>query len=361
MTSHERFNSVLNKCVPDDRLPVDLLWPRQETLDALMEYFNTNSVENVFRKLGVDFRWINLCIRYPEFEKKVNGILEGVVPSSGGSFIFHDASTFENQWGVIMRVGDDGKYEEWKNGPLVGKETLDNWAPPEMVLPSVEAVRKELKPYRDYVTVTEIAFPFKIAWHICGYEHFMMQMILNPDFVDKLYDVLYEVATKKALLAAVAGYDVVALVGDVAGQNGMMFSPVLFRQFDVPRLSKLVESVLEKNPNIKILYHSDGDMEAVIPHLIECGIHIINPVQSACMDPAEIKKNYGGHLTFHGTISVQDTIPNGTVEDVKNEVAERIKTVGYNGGFIISNENVIPYNAPLENILALYEAAGSLK
>ncbi len=361
MTPHERFYSVLERRIPEDRLPVDFLWPRQETMDMLMEHFKTDSGEVVLRKLGVDFRWLGLGIIYPEFEKKINGKLSGVVPSAGGSYIFHDSKTFENEWGVVMRVGDDGKYEEWKDGPLVGKDTLKNWSPPGMLFPSVRELRKDLEPFRGYVTVTEIPFPFKIAWHICGYEHFLMQMILNPEFVEDLYDILYGLTSEKALLAAEAGFDVVALVGDVAGQNGMMFSPDLFLRFDVPRLSGLIKEIRNTNPDIKILYHSDGNMEAIIPYLIECGIDIINPIQSACMDPAEIKRKYGMDVTFHGTISVQDTIPNGSVEDVKNEVAERIKTVGFNGGFIISNENVIPYDAPLENILALYEAAGSLE
>jgi len=73
------------------------------------------------------------------------------------------------------------------------------------------------------------------------------------------------------------------------------------------------------------------------------------------MDPVKIKKEYGNSLTFHGTISVQDTIPNGTVKDVVDEVSERIETIGYNGGLVVSPENSIPYDAPLENILAVYD------
>jgi len=149
----------------------------------------------------------------------------------------------------------------------------------------------------------------------------------------------------------------VAVVGDVAGQLGMMFSPKMFERFDVPRFTRLIQEVKEANADVKILYHSDGNVEEIIPMLIQCGIDILNPIQSACMDPAEIKRKYGDKLTFHGTISVQDTIPNGTVEDVRKEVIERIQTVGYNGGFIISPENSIPYDAPLENILAVYETA----
>ena len=74
------------------------------------------------------------------------------------------------------------------------------------------------------------------------------------------------------------------------------------------------------------------------------------------MDPEKVKKKYGNSLTFHGTISVQNTIPNGTVNDVKNEIIKRIRTVGYNGGLIISPENSIPFDTPLANILAIYDA-----
>jgi uroporphyrinogen-III decarboxylase len=180
-------------------------------------------------------------------------------------------------------------------------------------------------------------------------------MIDKPDFVESFYDQLYVFQTNKAVLAAQAGYDIVAVVGDVAGQFNMLFSPHIFERYDVPRFTQLINEVKRVNPEVKILYHSDGNIEQIIPMLIRCGIDILNPIQSACMDPAAIKKKYGDRLTFHGTISVQDTIPYGTVTDVQNEVITRIKTVGYNGGFIVSPENSIPYDAPLENVLAVYE------
>jgi uroporphyrinogen decarboxylase len=355
MTSKERFRKILAYEIPD-RLPMDLMWPRGETIDALKNHFKTNSKEEVFNKLGLDFRWIVVPAKYPEFEKKVNGKLEGDISSEGEPFIFHDSQTFEDQWGIVQRIGDDGKYLEWKDGPLVGKENLKDWAPPEVIFPSVNEISKNLLPFKDFITVTEIEFPFKLAWHIAGFEHLSMMMVSNPEFIEEFYDRLYAFQTEKAIHAAQAGYDIIAVVGDVAGQLGMMFSPKLFERFDVPRFTSLIREVKKHNPEIKILYHSDGNMEEVIPNLIKCGIDILNPIQSACMDPALIKRKYGGSLTFHGTISVQDTIPNGTVEDVRDEVINRIKTVGYDGGLIVSPENSIPYDAPIENILAVYEA-----
>jgi len=354
MTAKERLTKTLTYQIPD-RLPVDLIWPRVETLNALKNHFKTDDIEVVFNELGIDFRWIDVPARYPDFEKIINGVLPLEAPDGGEPFFFHDNQTFEDQWGIVQRLGNDGKYLEWKNGPLVGKDILGDWTVPEVIYPSLEDISKSLDRYKDYITITEIEFPYKLAWHIAGFEHLSRMMMINPDFVEAFYDQLYAFQAKKAVLAAQAGYDIIALVGDVAGQLGMLFSPMMFERFDVPRFTQLINQVKQIKPDVKILYHSDGNIEQIIPLLIQCGIDILNPIQSACMDPAVIKNKYGDHLAFHGTISVQDTIPMGTVKDVQNEVVTRIKTVGYNGGLIISPENSIPYDAPVENILALYE------
>ena len=358
MTIKERFNKTLSHQIPD-RLPVDLIWPRVETLNALKNHFNTEDTDDVFKKLGIDFRWIDVPIRYPEFEKRINGNLPEEAPGGGEPYIFHDKQTFEDQWGIVQRLGDDGKYVEWKNGPLVGKDSLVDWNVLEVIYPSLDEISNTIKPYKEYITITEIEFPFKLAWHIAGFEHLSRMMMDKPNFVEAFYDQLYMFQTKKAVLAAQAGYDIIAIVGDVAGQRGMLFSPVMFERFDVPRFTQLIKSVKLVNPEVKILYHSDGNIEDIIPMLIRCDIDILNPIQSACMDPAVIKRKYGDQVTFHGTISVQDTIPYGTVADVRNEVIKRINTVGYNGGFIVSPENSIPYDAPLENILAVYDTVHS--
>jgi uroporphyrinogen decarboxylase len=355
MDSKERFDLALRKQLPD-RLPMDLIWPRAETIVALKAHFGTESEEEVRCRLGIDFRWLGIPTRYPDFARRVNGRLEGEAPGAGQDYVFRDRQTFEDAWGIVRRVGDDGKYVEWCGGPLVGREDLAGWDLPSVIYPSVGELARHIRPFRDFVTVIEIEFPFKVAWHLCGMEDFLVLMLTNPKFVHGLYDRLYAFQEEKALLAVRAGFDVIAVVGDIAGQLGMMFSPSLFRQFDIPRFKSMVSKLKAENPQVKVLYHSDGNPEAVIPLLIECGIDILNPIQSACMDPADIKRRYGDRLTFHGTISVQDTIPYGTVEDVRNEVFKRIRTVGYDGGLVVSPENSIPFDAPLENVLAVYDA-----
>lgn len=355
MTSKERFRLVMQRQLPD-RMPVDMLWPRNETTRALMEHFGVDTIHDIHRKLGVDFVWTGPDAQFPEFAAKCNGELTGDAPGAGNAYIFHDRDTFEDAWGVVQRVGADGKYVGWVGGPLVGKETLEGWSLPTTKWASVEAVRQKFAAYPDQVIIASVSNPYKTAWHICGYEHFMLMMALDPNFVHELYEHLFAWETERAVLAARAGADIIAVVGDVAGSNGPMFSIEMWREFIQPGFQKMIRSIKAANPESTIFFHSDGELKSMIPAFIETGIEILNPIESNCMDPAALKREFGAKIAFHGAISVQKTIPNGTVADVKNEVYERIRTVGYNGGYMVSNENSFPYDAPLENVLAMYEA-----
>jgi uroporphyrinogen decarboxylase len=89
--------------------------------------------------------------------------------------------------------------------------------------------------------------------------------------------------------------------------------------------------------------------------LLEIGFDILNPIQPECMDPAEIKGKYGDRMTLHGTMSLQSTFSQGTVEDVRKEVIDRVCTCGYNGGLIIAPSNAFTDDVPIENILCFYD------
>ena len=148
-------------------------------------------------------------------------------------------------------------------------------------------------------------------------------------------------------------------VGDDVGmQSGMYISPQDFRDFLKPRYAHMFSEFRKVKKDIKIAYHSDGYMEPVIPDFIEIGLDILNPVQPSCMDPCEIKKKYGKHLTFWGTVDVQKVMPFGTSGEVISEVKERIKTVGPGGGFILCSAHCIqPTARAVDNIFAYYWAA----
>ena len=72
---------------------------------------------------------------------------------------------------------------------------------------------------------------------------------------------------------------------------------------------------------------------------------------------SKLKRLFGDNVTLHGTISSQKTMPFGSVEDVRAEARDRIEKLGRGGGLVLAPNNVVQYDVPLENLLALYETA----
>ena len=142
---------------------------------------------------------------------------------------------------------------------------------------------------------------------------------------------------------------------DIGGQSAMMLSPALWRRLFKPRMAKFFAELKRLNPNVKIAYHSDGVIHPIIPDLIEIGLDVLNPVQPACMDPVQLKREYGGHLCFWGSIDEQHTLPFGTPADVREEVRTRLATLGKGGGLILGPTHHVQLDTPMENFWAMVD------
>jgi len=112
---------------------------------------------------------------------------------------------------------------------------------------------------------------------------------------------------------------------------------------------------LAKSKGKYVMIHCCGKVDELFDDLIECSLDIFNPFQPEVMDVFEIKKRYGGRLCFYGGISIQRTLPYGTVNQVKSEVRKLMDIVGENGGYIASPSHDIPADAKPENIAAMIE------
>ena len=90
------------------------------------------------------------------------------------------------------------------------------------------------------------------------------------------------------------------------------------------------------------------------------GIDILNPIQWTCpgMDMAELKREYGGHLCFHGGVENQRILPFGTPDEVRAEVRHCIDALAGDGtGYILAPCHNLQVVSPVENILAMYDEA----
>jgi len=73
-----------------------------------------------------------------------------------------------------------------------------------------------------------------------------------------------------------------------------------------------------------------------------------------------LKKDFGDKLVFCGSVCVQTTMAWGKPKDVENEVKRRLKLFP-KGGLFLGPTHAIQVGSPMENILALYRTAGSLR
>ncbi|MHB9030870.1 MAG: uroporphyrinogen decarboxylase family protein [Candidatus Latescibacterota bacterium] len=202
-----------------------------------------------------------------------------------------------------------------------------------------------------------IGHMYEDSWQIRGYEQFLMDMIDRPEWCEYVLDRLQARNLSIVRAAASAGVDWIKTGDDVANQRAMMFSVGMWRRFMKPRWAEVFSLARSIKPDIEIWYHSDGNIEPIIPELIEIGVTILNPVQPECLDLSSLKAEYGDRLVFDGAIGTQTTMPFGTPDEVRKTVRERIRTLGSDGALILSPTHVLEPEVPLNNLRAFVEAA----
>ena len=275
---------------------------------------------------------------------------------------YMDTKPYVDEWGVGWSVHPYetpygiGRYTEMSRHPLADDDAIASYQPPDPNRPELyadsEAVIRDFKD--EYwivgVTVTTI---FETAWALRGLEQMMIDMALNPDLAHHILDIPYRYHLTAAKKLVELGVDMIWLGDDIGSQHKMLISPRMWRKYFKPRMANFIAELKAINPNVKVAYHTDGNVEKAIPELIEIGVDVLNPIQPASMNPAEIKKKYGDKLCFWGTIDEQHTLPFGSPADVAAEVKTRLETVGEGGGLILSPTHHVQLDTPLENFWAL--------
>ena len=144
-------------------------------------------------------------------------------------------------------------------------------------------------------------------------------------------------------------------------QHTIMMSEELYCKWLKPRIAKVIAAAKRINPDIVVFYHSCGFITPFIPHLIDVGVDVLNPIQPECMDFKEIHGAYGDKLSFDGTIGTQTTMPFGTPRDVRREVFKNLDITGEKGGLFVSPTHILEPEVPIENLIAYINACREYK
>jgi uroporphyrinogen decarboxylase len=282
-------------------------------------------------------------------------------PSNGLTITLPDGR-IKNEWGMIFR--EVGFYSEFAEYPLAHAATvkdITDYPFPDPDAPGRFNIAAEMmEKYADRFAVigdVETMF-FEMSWYLTGLEKFLIDMLMEAEYQDYLMDKIMNyiiVAGKKLIKMNV---DILWCGDDFGTQHGMIMDTDTWRRIFKPRIKYMFEEFRKVRSDIKIAWHSCGSILPIIPDFIEVGLDILNPIQPLAegMDPAFLKNTYGKDLIFFGGIDIQQLLPYGTPQMIRDEVRRRIEILGKDGGYIVAPAHNIQPDTPIENVLAFFEA-----
>jgi len=194
-----------------------------------------------------------------------------------------------------------------------------------------------------------------------SYQEWMYTIAANPDYVIAYYERKVEnlLANLKLYADAVGdNIDVIWWGEDFGTQAGLMISPRMFNQMVAPYYKRLFDWV-HAHTAWKVFFHCCGAIYPIIGTWIDCGVDILNPVQTtaAGMEPKKLKTEFGDRLVFWGGgIDTQTVLPFGTLDEIREQVQERIRIFGPGGGFVFNPTHNIQSDVTVDRLLAMFQA-----
>ena len=230
----------------------------------------------------------------------------------------------------------------------------------------IAGLRQQAEAYREsgYAVVLKDPFAgiFEMAQRIVGMENLLMMMALNKPLAAALFDKLVELKLafwEMALPQLADVVDVISQADDYGTQVSQIISPRMFREQLKPCWKSIFDRLRVLAPNARRFFHSCGNVRPLLPDYIELGVEILNPVhiRATGMEPVALKRDFGDALVFWGgAVDTQGTLPNGTPQEVKDDVRRNIEALAPGGGFVFNTVHNIQPDVPTENLVAMYEA-----
>ena len=372
MTHRERVVAALNHQEPD-YVPMDLGGSLASTIVA--PAYSALRAELTLPPIQTrsDLRYASLAV----IDEDVRAALDVDIVHAPRAFgtsetvnvISDDA--FVDEWGVRWHRPEQGHY--YVEAAPFAVEATPN-AVEQHAWPQVEGLARidsladsirKLRSEADCAISLELrGRTMSLGQFLRGFQNWMVDLIDNAPFVDALMDrtTQLQMEANDRILQEVGDLvDVVYTSDDLGGQRGPLVSPEAVRRFFKPHFRALW-SHIRASTQAPLMHHCCGSIYPFIADFIDLGVQALNPIQvSACqMDPARLKREFGKDLCFWGGVDTRDVMPRGSLHDVREEVARRIREMGRGGGYILAAVHNLQVEVPPANIVELFRAGRQL-
>lgn len=350
MNSRERILANLRR-ERTDRIPIDF-WASRGAIASIERHFGL-PYERFLDESDVDFRYIK-----------------------GPHYIGPALDRGCDIWGVgrtrvhlSLPHGAD-EYAELQTSPLADAQSAADvdaypgWPSPDEYDYSVVKAQCEAILARDRVAVfmgdrmNRVA-QLKPAMYLRGIENILVDMAMREDIAEAIFHKIrqfYLVYLERILDAADGLLDIILTGDDFGSQNGLLLSVDMWRTFLRPGFKNYLSLI--RQAGAASMHHTCGSVAELIPDMIESGLGILQSLQPEArgMELDAIMQTFGDALRFQGGISIQNTMPFGTVADVREAVRRVAAIAKPHGGYIFCTAHNIQADTPPANIRALIDA-----
>lgn len=376
MNSRERVMLALNH-KEADRVPIDLG-------STIISSIHKNAYLDLKRHLDMEIEELRMCDFVQQLPYVDEALLERFavdfrmvqLPAATAPDVtyFEEGNyyAFVDRWGSKLHMPkQNGLYFDWVEFPInePTMAALDAYQWPQPDPPETNAKLREQAKYlyenTDYALVGSAIIGggiFEQPARTMGLENFLVALLAEPAFADRLTAQITDIYIESCnnYLDQVGDYlQVFTYWDDLNSQAGWMISPDIYKRLIKPKQQQLVEAIRSKT-DAKLFFHGCGAVSELIPHLIDLGFDIVNPVQvsAAGMDTKWLNKEFGQDIVFWGGgVDSQQILPFGTPKQVRDEVKRRMDDLAPGGGFVFANIHNIQAFVPPENIVAAFETA----
>ncbi len=403
MTSRERVMKALNFEQPD-RVPIDLSGMRASGMNAvvydqLKQRMGLRTPTRIFDKMqilaviepevlarlhvdvlpleGATARWLGqdaaagirrrlFCGREVIFPPDAN-----ITEEADGGWALRDAAG--KRYAAMPK---DGFYFDYIRRTMAGRQIVPDAFQPRRSVPDEELKLLEERAKLLYENTDKALLGWGASISLMGMSWLLADNITQGSLDEWLCMLMTEKETAREMMERYVDASICCLkqyhqaVGDrcvawgIASddggtQRGELLRPELFAEMIKPHYKRVCDWV-HRNTRWKTYLHSCGSVYHYIPHWIEAGVDIINPVQisAANMEPERLKREFGGKIVFWGGgCDTQRTLPLGSPQEVRAHVRRNIEIFKPGGGFVFTQVHNVQQNVPIENVEAMFDAA----
>lgn len=197
-----------------------------------------------------------------------------------------------------------------------------------------------------------------------GFENYLLNTALNRPLVKTLVNRVtdfYLEANMRYFEAVKGEMDIFFMGNDFGSQSGLLLSVEDWLDIYYENYGRLIN--LAHDYGYRVMVHSCGSIEPLLPWFVKLGVDIIDPVQITArdMEPASLSQKYGKDLVFHGAVDTQEILPFGTEDQVSAHVRDLAGKLNEYGNYIVAPSNNILPGTPCRNIISIYETVAGLR